>query len=188
MAPDLTYTLIKPLEEKYANIQRKGNHSVVFCFLLNRVNFMRDQNLLTSSLSRTRASLCEIMATRLLRHYGDNMLQLALVITTSWRVYSGADETLLKRMLEDLDLDDIEERVGNGIEMAIIGRAKRFIKSSACQRVIDSIWRYFDLFSPKKFTFIYYFLNSGKCVYQAKSSHSILSDVGYYLSKCRSAV
>ena len=69
------------------------------------------------------------------------MLQLALVITTSWRVYSGADETLLKRMLEDLDLDDIEERVGNGIEMAIIGRAKRFIKSSACQRVIDSIWR-----------------------------------------------
>lgn len=156
-APDLTYTLIKPLEEKYANIQRKGNHSVVFCFLLNRVNFMRDQNLLTSSLSRTRASLCEIMATRLLRHYGDNMLQLAFVVTTTWRVYSGTDETLLKRMLDDLNLDDVEERVGNGIEMAIIGRAKRFIKSSACQRVIDSIW-------------------SGKCVYQAKSSHSILSD------------
>ncbi|EJD07689.1 uncharacterized protein FOMMEDRAFT_137915 [Fomitiporia mediterranea MF3/22] len=156
-APDLTYTLIKPLEDKYANIQRKGNYSVVFCFLLNRVNFLRDQNLVTSSLSRSRAALCELMANRLLRLYGDNTLELAFVTTTSWRVYSGADETLLKQLLEDLEIDDVEERVGNAIEMAIIGKAKRFIKSTACQRVIDSIW-------------------TGKCVYQAQSSHSILSD------------
>ncbi|KAI5118687.1 hypothetical protein M0805_003624 [Coniferiporia weirii] len=157
MAPDLTYTLIKPLEDKYSNIQQKGNYSIVFCFLLNRVNFLRDQNLVTSSLSRSRAALCEIMASRLLRLYGDNTLELAFVTTTSWRVYSGADEDLLKQSFEELDLEDVEERVGNAIEMAIIGRAKRFIKSSACQRVIDSIW-------------------SGKCVYQAQSSHSILSD------------
>lgn len=140
-APDLTYTLIKPLEDKYAGIQRKGNYSVVFCFLLNRVNFLRDQNLVTSSLSKSRAALCEIMATRLLRLYGDNTLELAFVVTTSWRVYSGADEELLKQMLDDLDIDDVEERVGNAIEIAIIGKAKRFIKSTACQRVIDSIWR-----------------------------------------------
>lgn len=81
------------------------------------------------------------MASRLLRLYADNTLELAFVTTTSWRVYSGADEELLKQMLEDLDIDDVEERVGNAIEMAIIGRAKRFIKSTACQRVIDSIWR-----------------------------------------------
>ncbi|KAH8108342.1 hypothetical protein DFH11DRAFT_1517080 [Phellopilus nigrolimitatus] len=156
-APDLTYTLIRPLEDKYASIQRKGNYSVVFCFLLNRVNFLRDQNLVSSFLSRSRAALCEIMATRLLRLYGDNTLELAFVTTTSWRVYSGANDELLKQMFEELSIDDVEERVGNAIEMAIIGKAKRFIKSSACQRVIDSIW-------------------SGKCVYQAQSSHSILSD------------
>ncbi|KAL5531360.1 hypothetical protein ACEPAG_4237 [Sanghuangporus baumii] len=156
-APDLTYTLTKPLEDKYANIQRRGNYSVVFCFLLNRVNFLRDQNLVTSSLSRSRAALCEIMATRLLRLYGDSTLELAFVTTTSWRVYSGADEGMLKHFLEELDIDDVEERVGNAIEMAIIGKAKGFIKSTACQRVIDSIW-------------------SGRCVYQAQSSHSILSD------------
>jgi hypothetical protein len=39
---------------------------------------------------------------------------------------------------EDEDLDD---RVGNAIELAIIGKAKRFIKSRATQRVINSIWR-----------------------------------------------
>ena len=142
-APDLTYTLIKPLEEKYLNIQRKGNCSVVFCFLLNRVHFLHDKNLTTSALSRSRAALCEILATRLLREYGENILDLALVITTSWSVYSGADSELLQQSLEELSLDteDLEHYVGNAIEMAIIGSAKRFIKSQACQKVIDSIYR-----------------------------------------------
>lgn len=142
MAPDLTYTLIRPLEEKYVNLQRKGNYSIVFCFLLNRVHFLRDQGLVSSPLSVSRASVCEILAARTLRQYGDNTLELAFVMTTNWPVYSGADEQMLKTTMDYLNVDDVEERVGNAIEMAIIGKAKRFIKSSACQRVIDSIWRY----------------------------------------------
>ncbi|KAJ4466152.1 hypothetical protein C8J55DRAFT_527523 [Lentinula edodes] len=154
-APDLTYTLIRPLVEKYGAIQRDGNMSVVFCFLLNRVYFSRDQNMATSPVSRTRAELCEILAIRTLREYGNNLLELAVVLTTSWMVYSGADETVMQMAREERE--DLEERVGNAIEMAILGRSKRFIKSSSCQKVIDGIW-------------------SGKCVYQAESSHSILSD------------
>jgi hypothetical protein len=144
MAPDLTYTLLKPLEEKYATIQRKGNCSVVFCFLLNRVHFLHDKTLVTSAVSRSRAALCEILATRALREYGDNTLDLALVITTSWPVYSGADEELMQQSLDELNLDveDLEHYVGNAIEMAILGSAKRFIKSPACQKVIDSIYRF----------------------------------------------
>ncbi|KAK7061015.1 hypothetical protein VNI00_000750 [Paramarasmius palmivorus] len=137
-APDLTYTLIRPLVEKYAAIQREGNMSVVFCFLLCRVHFHRDKNMATASISRTRAELCEILAIRTLREYGNNLMALALSLTTKER-------------------EDLEERVGNAIEMAIVGKAKRFLKSSSSQKVIDSIW-------------------SGKIVYQAQSSHSILSD------------
>lgn len=181
-APDLTYTLIRPLEEKYINIQRKGNYSVVFCLLLNRVHFQRDQNLVTSPLSRSRAALCEILASRTLREYGDSTLELAFVTTTSWRVYSGANEEMLKRSMEELDIDDVEEHVGNAIEMAIIGRAKRFIKSSACQKVIDSIWRHVDHgCPPNQQVHTYRLLVSGRCVYQAQSSHSILSDVCQHL-------
>ncbi|KAJ3983417.1 hypothetical protein F5890DRAFT_1523449 [Lentinula detonsa] len=154
-APDLTYTLIRPLVEKYGTMQRDGNMSIVFCFLLNRVYFSRDQNMATSSVSRTRAELCEILAIRTLREYGNNLLELAVVLTTSWMVYSGADETVMQLAREERE--DLEERVGNAIEMAILGRSKRFIKSSSCQKVIDAIW-------------------SGKCVYQAESTHSILSD------------
>lgn len=155
-APDLTYTLVRPLEEKYNAMQRRGNLSVVFCFLLNRAYFMRDRNLTTASLSRSRGALCEILATRTLRYHATNMLELALALTTSWPVYSGADPGLIARAREERD-DDLEERVGNAIEVAIISQAKMFIKSSACQKVIDGIW-------------------SGKIVYQADSSRSILSD------------
>lgn len=68
------------------------------------------------------------------------MLELALALTTSWSVYAGAPEFLLQRAREEND-DDLEDQVGNAIEMAILGQAKRFIKSSACQKVIDGIWR-----------------------------------------------
>ncbi|KAL0575972.1 hypothetical protein V5O48_006006 [Marasmius crinis-equi] len=154
-APDLTYTLIRPLVEKYGALQQDGNRAVVFCFLINRVHFSRDKNLTTASVSRSRAELCEILAARVLREYGNSMMDLALALTTSWSVYNGADEGLME-MARD-EREDLEERVGNAIEVAIVGKARRFLNSSACQKVIDSIW-------------------SGKCVYQAQSSHSILSD------------
>jgi hypothetical protein len=69
------------------------------------------------------------------------MLELALAMTTSWPVYSGADPELIAHARDERD-DDLEERVGNAIEIAIISQAKRFIKSSACQKVIDGIWMY----------------------------------------------
>lgn len=140
-APDLTYTLVRPLEEKYNAIQKQGNKSVVFCFLLNRVRFYRDQNLTTTPLSRSRATLCEILAIRTMRPYADSLLDLALAITTNWPVYIGCDPSILENAREERD-DDLEETVGNAIELAIISKAKRFIKSSPCQKVIDAIWRY----------------------------------------------
>lgn len=122
-------------------LQRQGNLAIIFCLLINQAYFIRDRNLTTSSLSRSRAALCEILATKLLKEHAHNMLELALVLTTSWPVYSGADPLIMQRLREERD-DDVEERVGNAIEIAIICQAKRFIKSSACQKVIDGIWVY----------------------------------------------
>ena len=172
-APDLTYTLVRPLEEKYNAIQKQGNKSVVFCFLINHVRFYRDQNLKTSLLSRSRATLCEILAIRTMRVYGDSLLDLALAITTNWPVYVGCDPSILDNAREERD-DDLEETVGNAIELAIISKAKLFIKSSPCQRVIDAIWRYAVQPRMSNLTYLYC---SGKCVYQARGNHSLISDV-----------
>ncbi len=127
------------MSEKYRNLQDQGNKSIVFCLLLNRVHFIRDDNLATSSLSRSRAHLCEILAIRCLREYGDNLLDLAAVAVTSWPVYSGADPVTLNLVREENE--DLDDTVGNAIEMAIISKAKRFIKSTSCQKVINAIWR-----------------------------------------------
>lgn len=100
---------------------------------------MRDQNIATSAISRSCATLCEILAIRTLRDYGNDMMDTTLALTTSFRVYSGADAAVIEQAKQRADFDP-DERVGNGIEMAIVGKAKRFIKSSSCQKVIDAIW------------------------------------------------
>ncbi|KAJ2918690.1 hypothetical protein MD484_g1789, partial [Candolleomyces efflorescens] len=155
-APDLTYTLVRPLVEKYATLQQNGNMSVVFCLLLNRIHFIRDPDPFTATLSKSRADLCEILASRVFRENANSLLDLTVVLTTVWHVYSGADPKLLERARQERD-DDLEDKVGNAIELAILGKSKRFIKSTSCQRVIEAIW-------------------TGKCVYQAQSTHSFLSD------------
>ena len=139
-APDIIYTIIIPLEEKYKAIQASGNLSVVFCLLLNRAYFLRDRTLITSALSRTRAALCEKLAIRSILAHASNMLELALALTTSWPVYAGADPMLVARAREERD-DDLEDRVGNAIEVAIISQAKLFIKTQPVQKIIDAIWR-----------------------------------------------
>ena len=95
------------------------------------------------------------------------------MMTTSWRVYSGADEDLLKQTMSELNIDDVEERVGNAIEMAIIGRAKRFIKSSACQRVIDSIWRYGAVLFVDRYTVLN--INYSLSAENAYTKHSLIT-------------
>lgn len=138
-APELTYSVVHPLVNKYTSIQ-EGNLSVVFCLLLNRVHFLRDENVTTAPISRSRAELCEILATRILRQLGDDMYRLAVAAATEWPVYNGADPASIAQVKQERD-DDPESHVGNAIELAILGKARKFIKSSACQKLISAIWR-----------------------------------------------
>lgn len=114
------------------------NMSVVFCFLLNRVHFLRDNNLSSMPLSHSRAALCELMAIKLLRVWAESTMELATVLTTSWGIFAGAGPEVLEKVDESYGDVDTNERVGNAIEMAIIGQAKRFIKSDAFQKVIGT--------------------------------------------------
>lgn len=141
LGPDLTYSLTLPLQEKYFELQRRGNLAIVFALLVNRVYFLRDSSFSTKALSETRAALCEILAIRTLRE-NNSLLDLGVAMTTSWPVFSGASDAVREVAKEEAGEDGVNERVGNAIEIAILGKAKRFIKSSACQKVINSIWRY----------------------------------------------
>jgi len=113
--------------------------AVPFCLLLNRANFLRDRNIATRGLSQSRAELCEILAIRTLRHWASDTLDLATVLTTSWLVFAGADDQVLSKVEENEEDLDTMLRVGNAIEMAILSDAKRFIKSSAAQKIISDV-------------------------------------------------
>ncbi|KIM34106.1 hypothetical protein M408DRAFT_5463 [Serendipita vermifera MAFF 305830] len=150
---ELTYSFVKPLEEKYAKM---NNKATVFCFLLNRVYFYRDQNFSTASLSKSRALLCELLATRTIRQWS-NLIELSNILITSWPVFEGCSNEVLAKGRELQAEFDPKERIGNAIEMAIISDAKIFVKSAPCQKVISAIW-------------------SGKIVYTAESAHSLIRD------------
>ncbi|CAE6521141.1 unnamed protein product [Rhizoctonia solani] len=151
-ATESLYTVVRPLNEKY---KAKKNLSVTFCFLLNRVHFLRDQNIATAPLSQTRAALQVNFS--LTGDHADSTLELATACTTPWPIFAGAPADVRDFADKNGDEFDIRERVGNALEMAVVGNAKRFIKSSACQTVIDAIYW-------------------GRIVYQANSDHSILAD------------
>ena len=172
IAPDLTYSLIQPLYDKYS---RMHNMAIVFCFLLNRVHFLRDQNLSSIPLSQSRATLCEIMAIKLLRDWASSTLELATVMTTYWCIFAGAGPEVVAKADESRGEVNVNERIGNAIEMAIIGQAKRFIKSDAFQKVIGT-----GALSHRNERSVSITLDciwSGRVVYQAESDHSFLSDV-----------
>jgi hypothetical protein len=100
------------------------------------------------------------------------MLLLTMALTTSWHLWSGADPIICQAREEK---DEDEDTVCNAIEMAILGKAKRFIKSSSCQKVIDGIWTCVSTCFVHEALFLLFC--SGKCVYQAQNAHAILSDV-----------
>jgi hypothetical protein len=63
------------------------------------------------------------------------MFTLTVALTTSWPVGAMGKQGSLGEKLG-------ETRVGNALEMAIMGRAKRFIQDLACQKVVEAIWTY----------------------------------------------
>lgn len=154
LAPDSTYTIVRPLTEKYLALQ---NQAIVFCLLLNKVQFSRESTQLSiATLSLTRATLCEILASRVLRGWSERSLPLATVLLTPWPLFQGASQEVIDRAREEGD-DELLKQGGTALEMAIISTSKRFIRSPSCQKVIEGIW-------------------SGRIIYTALNAHAFIAD------------
>ncbi|EIW66012.1 hypothetical protein TREMEDRAFT_74835 [Tremella mesenterica DSM 1558] len=154
LAPDSTYTIVRPLTDKYLELQ---NSAIVFCLLLNKVQFEHDSTQLSiATLSLSRATLCEILAIRVLRGWSERSLPLATVLLTPWAMFQGASEEVIQHAKEEGD-DELLTQGGTALEMAIISSSKRFIRSPSCQKVIEGIW-------------------SGKIIYSAMNTHALIAD------------
>ncbi|ORY85328.1 Saccharopine dehydrogenase-domain-containing protein [Leucosporidium creatinivorum] len=166
-SPEIQFAIIQPLEASFAEM---NDPSIVYVLLLVRLQFLRerDSTLASSSLNETRAHLCELLAIKLLRHQatiekGGNagLLAMARALVGGLHAFQGAKEDVLERIRQSEGYASrvIAEGAGktNALELAILGRARLFIKSQATQRVITAIWE-------------------GKIVYSSSSFINILPD------------
>lgn len=106
----MNFALIRPLVFKYAKI---NNFGVVYACLVVRSHFLSlaDADLAHSQLYGSRAAMCELLAMKLVRHFANDQMALAAVLTTSWSPIAGAPPEVIavvRRTLggHDEDLED----------------------------------------------------------------------------------
>ncbi|GAA6032822.1 hypothetical protein JCM8097_000813 [Rhodosporidiobolus ruineniae] len=149
--PELHFNIVLPLVELLAS---HNEPSIVYVLLLVRLQFIREGNsvLASSSLNESRASLCEMLAVRLLRHQASTakgpaqgLLAMARALVGGFHAFQGASEEVLNRIREK---EGYAGRIGalsgagktNALELAILGKARMFIKSQTTQKVITAIY------------------------------------------------
>ena len=87
------------------------DQKLVYASLAVRLHFLcqAENDLAFASIIQTRASLCELLAMKLLRQFTNDQLELAAVLTYAWNPLRGAPRDIyeqVKREVGDGDLED----------------------------------------------------------------------------------
>lgn len=147
---------MRPLALKYSQYE---NLSIIFILLVNRIQFQRDadRDLALQNVNLTRASLCELLAMKLLRTFSRDGLELVTALTFPFTPFQGADQDTLQS--EGLVHREPPRpgQCSSALELAIFSKAKKFIKSPLCQRCVSGIYE-------------------GRVVLSYQSTHAILDD------------
>ncbi|KAJ6782724.1 hypothetical protein PWT90_04994 [Aphanocladium album] len=177
--PSLNALVVRPLVDRLYNT---GDNSIVYCLLANRVHFLREQaGLRNQSVNAARATLCELVASRILRRYHEDypddtgLLLLANVLVEGYDPFQGAPSEVEQ---EHRHLQwPIQERAGHerqftALELAIISESKSLIGTAACQRLVDAIYRGKVTYTPLSFVDILpdHYKHLPISIYKPKSS------------------
>ncbi|KAI0635594.1 hypothetical protein C8Q77DRAFT_1155382 [Trametes polyzona] len=154
-ASDINFAIVRPLVFKYA---RLNNPAVVYACFVVRSHFLSEaaDNLAYSGVLLSRASLCEILAMKLLGTFASSQLRVATVLTASWNPLAGAPDEIVsdvKNMVGDDGMYDPQ----CALEMAIATESKAFLASPLVQTVVNDIY-------------------SGRMVFSMTSNRSVLAD------------
>ncbi|KAG8906384.1 hypothetical protein FRB99_006979 [Tulasnella sp. 403] len=153
-APDVNFTVVKPLVATYSRLHNKA---VVHAFLVVRSHFIStaEDDLAFASLCLSRAAFCELMAIKMLREFSN--FDLVVVCTTPWNSLQGASDEVIRAIKAEVGEDEDLEEPLSALEVSIMTESKHFLSSPLVQEVINEIW-------------------SGRVMFSATSSHSLLAD------------
>ncbi|RMD44451.1 hypothetical protein DV735_g618, partial [Chaetothyriales sp. CBS 134920] len=162
--PRLNILVVRPLVDEYYATQ---DLSFVYCLLVNRMQFIRDQSLHShhQTVNLTRALLCELLAEKILRRYNENLagprglLKLANILVAGFEPFQNAPDEVVEeaKELHPTHWSPPSRHQPSGtnsfgrltaLEIAIITESKSFLASNACQRVIDAIYKGKVVYSP----------------------------------------
>ncbi|MCJ1470648.1 hypothetical protein MMC07_009294 [Pseudocyphellaria aurata] len=159
-APRMNKLLVRPLVDQLYN---PNDISVVYCLLVNRVQFLRDQTHYThrQTVNITRALLCEVLASRVLRRFDEDhpgpkgLLLLAKVLVTGFEPFQGAPEEIIRE--SNTATHWAVQRIGGyerrltALEVALVSKSKSFLSSNAFQKVVDGIYQGQIIYTPTTF-------------------------------------
>ncbi|KAG0708233.1 hypothetical protein DFH29DRAFT_893785 [Suillus ampliporus] len=139
-ASDINFAIVRPLVMKYARLR---NMAAVYACMVVRSYFLAQSgsDLAHSGVMFSRATLCEIMALKLLNHFASSKIQLVLVLTNLWCPLAGAPEDVIEEVKDAIGGED--EYVNDpqcAIEVAIATKAKTFLASALVQSVVNDMY------------------------------------------------
>lgn len=162
-SPRMNVTVVRPLLD---HLYDSDDVSTVYCLLVNRVQFMREQSFQAhhQTVNITRANLCEILASRVVRRFDedhegrDGLLLLANVLVAGFEPFQNSPPQVKKDTEPSFMWPVLEqfrrkgaERLLTALEVAIISESKNFLTASACQKVVDAVYKGRIIYTPTSF-------------------------------------
>lgn len=127
------------------------------------MQFLREQayRVHHQTVNFTRASLCELVAEKILRRFNEHnpgpkgLLLLANVLVAGFEPFQNAPPEVIQENPHAMQWATQNrggyERKLTSLEIAIISQSKNFLSSSACQKVVDAIYKGRLVYTPNSF-------------------------------------
>ncbi|OAQ72219.1 nonselective cation channel [Pochonia chlamydosporia 170] len=160
----INVTVIRPLVDKFyelddISISTLSSPSVFmfYCLLVNRAQFLLEESYSSTrhNVNWTRATLCELIATRILRRFGedhegtDGLLLLAHVLVAGFEPFQNAPDHI--REEAEAKTSWTYHRTLPALEVAILTESKHFLSSSTCHNIITAIYEGRIIYTPSTF-------------------------------------
>jgi predicted secreted Zn-dependent protease len=146
----MNISVIRPLVD---HLYDPDDVSVVYCLLVNRMQFMREQSYQAhhQTVNITRATVCELIASRVLRRFDEDhegrqgLLLIANVLVAGFEPFQNApievartNKRALHWAIRSNFIRPEQERMLTALEVAIVTESKSFLSSSSCQKIVDA--------------------------------------------------
>ncbi|KAL6403521.1 acyl- dehydrogenase family member 10 [Ilyonectria robusta] len=150
----INVTVVRPLVDKFYGLE---DISIIYCMLVNRAQFLEEQSHLNNrhNVNFSRATLCELIATRILRRFGENhpgpegLLLLAHILVAGFEPFQNAPDEI--REEAERTTSWTHHKTLPSLEIAIVTESKLFLSSTTCQKVVNAIYEGRIVYTPSTF-------------------------------------